>query len=321
MTRLFILLFPLLTGSIAQKPIDDCIHIDEISISSFSKFIVPSLDGKHKGEAGKVGVIGGSVEYTGAPYFAAISALKAGADLVYVITTDSAAPVIKTYSPDLIVYPYLHKEYRSVIHSLLPKMDVVVIGPGLGRENETLSLIYDIISTCKDLLKPLVIDADGLYAISRNVSIIKDYPSPGVILTPNHYEAERLKISVSDDTSNWYRYWGDYVSILVKDSEDQFHSNIPNLEWHVSGGGTGRRAGGQGDILSGILATLYNWSLKANLCVKYPVQVAQSLACYVASNLTRTCNFKAYLIYGRSMTASDMINKIHVAFEYILTRD
>ena len=61
----------------------------------------------HKGQSGKVAVVGGSAEYTGAPYFAAMSSLRVGADLSYVLTTRDAAPVIKSYSPELIVLPIL----------------------------------------------------------------------------------------------------------------------------------------------------------------------------------------------------------------------
>ena len=57
--------------------------------------IVPHLDtDRHKGQAGRIGIVGGSLEYTGAPYFAAISALKVGADLVHVFCPDAAAQVI-----------------------------------------------------------------------------------------------------------------------------------------------------------------------------------------------------------------------------------
>lgn len=61
----------------------------------------------HKGEAGRIGIIGGSSEYTGAPYYAGIAALKFGCDLVHIFCTQSAAIPIKCYSPELIVHPLL----------------------------------------------------------------------------------------------------------------------------------------------------------------------------------------------------------------------
>ncbi|KAL9274370.1 ATP-dependent (S)-NAD(P)H-hydrate dehydratase-like protein, partial [Drosera capensis] len=113
------------------------IEADAVSIL---RSITPTLDPtKHKGQAGKVAVIGGCREYTGAPYFAAISALKIvecalrfviiisfillgdesdlfhlitqGADLSHVFCTKDAAPIIKSYSPELIVHPVLEESY------------------------------------------------------------------------------------------------------------------------------------------------------------------------------------------------------------------
>lgn len=100
------------------------------------KEFIPKLTSKlHKGQCGRIGVIGGSLEYTGAPYFAAISALKLGADLVYVFCTNDAAPVIKSYSPELIVNPLLSEENAvDKIAPWLERLHSLVIGPGLGRD-------------------------------------------------------------------------------------------------------------------------------------------------------------------------------------------
>jgi ATP-dependent NAD(P)H-hydrate dehydratase len=69
---------------------------------------IPSLrKASHRDQATRFGVVGGSVEYKGMPYFAAISALKVDPDLSYVFCTRESAPIIKSYGPDLIVYPNL----------------------------------------------------------------------------------------------------------------------------------------------------------------------------------------------------------------------
>ncbi|KXZ55181.1 hypothetical protein GPECTOR_3g327 [Gonium pectorale] len=76
-------------------------------IRSEVRRIVPTLsDERFKGQSGKIAVLGGCVEYTGAPYFAAFAALSVGADISHVFCSASAAPVIKQYSPDLLVHPY-----------------------------------------------------------------------------------------------------------------------------------------------------------------------------------------------------------------------
>lgn len=83
-------------------------QLDEIK--SEVRRIVPTLSGeRHKGQSGKVAILGGCREYTGAPYFAAFSALRVGADLSHVFCTHGAAAVIKCYSPELIVHPYFRE--------------------------------------------------------------------------------------------------------------------------------------------------------------------------------------------------------------------
>jgi ATP-dependent NAD(P)H-hydrate dehydratase len=69
--------------------------------------VIPPLTvSQHKGSMGRIGVIGGSIDYSGAPYYAAISALKMGADLSWVYCSQAAAVPIKSYSPELIVVPF-----------------------------------------------------------------------------------------------------------------------------------------------------------------------------------------------------------------------
>ncbi|KAM7111370.1 ATP-dependent (S)-NAD(P)H-hydrate dehydratase isoform 3-T3 [Molossus nigricans] len=102
--------------------------------------IVPPLTTKkHKGQDGRIGIVGGCQEYTGAPYFAAISALKVGADLSHVFCTREAAPVIKSYSPELIVHPVLDSpDAVSEVEKWLPRLHALVVGPGLGRDDALL---------------------------------------------------------------------------------------------------------------------------------------------------------------------------------------
>ena len=68
--------------------------------------IFPSLHPTmRKGENGRIAVIGGSFEFTGAPFYSAISSLKVGADLAHIFCSKSASSSIKSYSPEIIVHP------------------------------------------------------------------------------------------------------------------------------------------------------------------------------------------------------------------------
>jgi NAD(P)H-hydrate repair Nnr-like enzyme with NAD(P)H-hydrate dehydratase domain len=82
-------------------------------VEEIRAFIPPLAQHLHKGASGKLGVFGGSAEYTGAPYFVAISALRTGADLAHVVCTQAAATAIKSYCPDVIVHPLLPSRSSS----------------------------------------------------------------------------------------------------------------------------------------------------------------------------------------------------------------
>ncbi|CAK9139231.1 unnamed protein product [Ilex paraguariensis] len=167
--------------------------------------ITPTLDlTRHKGQAGKIAVIGGCREYTGAPYFSAISALKIGADLSHVFCTKDAAPVIKSYSPELIVHPILEESYsvrdedkRSIsakvlaeVNKWMERFDCLVVGPGLGRDPFLLDCVSDIMKHARHSNVPMVIDGDGLFLVTNCLDLVSGYPL--AVLTPNVYEYRRL---------------------------------------------------------------------------------------------------------------------------------
>ncbi|XP_026191275.1 ATP-dependent (S)-NAD(P)H-hydrate dehydratase [Cyclospora cayetanensis] len=142
---------------ITRADVETAEKVTECWLRAVERTYLPSLDFKeYKGRYGKVFVIGGCATFTGAPFFAATAALRMGADLAGVITTPSAAVAIKSYSPELLVYPILPCHYSAEMHGsakefgsladqqmelarlkihaepLLSKADVIVLGPGLG---------------------------------------------------------------------------------------------------------------------------------------------------------------------------------------------
>ncbi|XP_068631078.1 ATP-dependent (S)-NAD(P)H-hydrate dehydratase [Battus philenor] len=295
------------------------ITMDKPSMIKLVKSCIPPLDGKsHKGQAGRIGVIGGSLEYTGAPYFAGISALKVGADLVHIFCTSPAATVIKSYSPELIVHPLL--DQPNAVNDISPWLDrlhVVVIGPGLGRDPKIFEVVMELIKTINRKNIPLVIDADGLYLITQNLSLIKNFKS-SVILTPNKIEFERLSEKVNGQSG--LNGLGENIVVFKKGSTDEVFCALSYAQWKSNSGGSGRRCGGQGDILSGSIATFLHWMLsnvdKLNISSRADQTIiTSSLSCFAASILVRMCNEKAFRMYGRSMLAGDMIEYIHEAFQ------
>lgn len=302
---------------------------EEATVYAECKGIIPHLgQEKYKGQAGRVGVIGGSLDYTGAPYFAAISAMKVGCDLAHVFCAREAAPVIKSYSPELIVHPVLDSSNAlELIKPWLPRLHSLVIGPGLGRDPQILETVAKIIEYCRneaDDKKPLVIDADGLFLITEKPDVIKNYPY-GAILTPNAMEFSRLGNAVlhkkwiphhdinPEDVQDLARALGENIVIVHKGMHDVIASGEEN--WNpvlCTKGGSGRRCGGQGDLLSGSLGTFYYWAvMKAHDSQHIPSGV---LAAYAGCLLTRLCNQKAVEKTGRSTLTTDMLKEIHPVF-------
>ncbi|XP_020584635.1 ATP-dependent (S)-NAD(P)H-hydrate dehydratase [Phalaenopsis equestris] len=262
------------------RAVGSSISVAEADAESVMRKITPKLDPiLYKGQAGKVAVIGGCREYTGAPYFAAISALKIGADLSHIFCTKDAAAVIKCYSPELIVHPVLEESYSvrdeekaivsakviGEVKKWMERFDCIVVGPGLGRDPFLLNCVSDIMRHARDAEIPTVIDGDGLFLVTNNMDLIKG--NSLAVLTPNVNEYKRLVEKVlqcevndkdsSKELASLARSIGG-VTILRKGKADLISDGVTVNQ--VSIFGSPRRCGGQGDILSGSVAVFSSWA-------------------------------------------------------------
>lgn len=114
-----------------------------------------------------------------------------GIDLIYIFTTPGATNPLKTYSPNFIIYPFIQRSNNSEqIDSILSKVHSVIIGPGLGKDQLVLDFVEEIVCKIKAYNIPMIIDADGLWCISRCPNIIHGYTNS--VLTPNTVEFRRL---------------------------------------------------------------------------------------------------------------------------------
>nr|XP_046259223.1 ATP-dependent (S)-NAD(P)H-hydrate dehydratase isoform X2 [Scatophagus argus] len=302
-------------GSASHRSMDD-------DIVSLIKTIVPPLTSKkHKGQDGRIGIIGGCQDYTGAPYFAAISALKVGADLSHVFCTKDAASVIKSYSPELIVHPVLDSPNAvEEIEKWLPRLHSLVVGPGLGREDLLLKTAKEVIERSKARDIPIVIDADGLWLVTQQPSVIQGYQKG--ILTPNFMEFTRLYESLHHepmDSSDHQRNvmqlsvaMGN-LTLVLKGEQDLITDGSKAISCSIEG--SGRRCGGQGDLLSGSLGVLAHWAHAASAAGMFRSVNPSVVAAFGACSLTRQCNSQAFQQHGRSTTTSDMIQEIGSAFK------
>lgn len=168
------------------------------------RMLVPALTAeRYKGQAGKIAVIGGCADYTGAPYYAAISGLKLGADLSHVFCSDAAATAIKSYSPELIVHGCLKERQPEAaareaqveaVCKWFPAITALVVGPGLGRDETLQAVAEGIIERAIAESIPCVIDADGLAVVVRRPALVQG--SRWTVLTPNRPEYQRLSQAV-----------------------------------------------------------------------------------------------------------------------------
>lgn len=303
-------------------------------LSKVYKMVPPMLEKFHKGQLGRVAVIGGSEDYTGAPYFSAMASAKLGADMSHVICEPGAGAVIKTYSPNLMVHPYMRQQKNlgqnesidsvsEQVISMLDRLHVVVIGPGLGRDPAMQETCARVITEAKKRNISFVLDADGLYLAQTRPDLVQGYKE--CILTPNVVEFGRLAKSKDIDTSKedstklcekLANAFGG-VTIIQKGQVDYISNGKQTL---VSDGEGGlKRSGGQGDTLTGSLATLLAYR-KAYLDKIWDhdgdmgADETLAYAAYGGSAVTRECSRLAFKEQGRSLQASDLTGHVHQAF-------
>jgi NAD(P)H-hydrate epimerase len=206
-------------------------------------------DCSHKGECGRVLVIGGG-PYTGAPALVAMAALRAGAGWVTVAAPQRAADIVASFSPDLITVPLTdrHKITEAdvgVVAPLIAKHDVVVIGNGAGRDPETLRALAMIAESCKKV----VIDADALQP---------DMPLRGIV-TPHCGEFKRMSgfDCPSDDlTEKVSEFSAARNVVTLLKARPNVISDGRRTKLNDTGN-PGMAVGGTGDVLAGITGAFY----------------------------------------------------------------
>lgn len=294
--------------------------------------IPPLSDKLHKGQAGRVGVIGGSFSYTGAPTFASLSSMRFGADMTHTICEPSAGNVIKTYSPDLIVHPILSQEksitdIKKELEGLFARLHSLVLGPGLGRDDHMQNAGRVALELARKNDIWTVVDADGLWLVANDPSVVKGWSK--VVLTPNVVEFGRLcdamKVNQKQDPDNAAKLLAQALQgpvILEKGRADRITNGKEVLT--CSSPGTLKRSGGQGDILTGTLSTLLAWAkifhngeavhAGAPPPETIPEERLLLLAAYGAAETARKCSFEAFKKKGRAMMADDLLPEVGIAY-------
>ncbi len=211
--------------------------------------------GEHKGQNGKLLVIGGSEDYFGAPYLASKAASYI-VDLVYLAMPEYSATRIS--DPDLILRPLEGRnftpEHVDSLLELARKADAVVIGPGIGLGEETKAFVREFAKRCE---RPMVIDADALKALAGNLSVLK---GKTFVLTPHAGEFAVLfgvkpdgpLVEKAELVMQKAREIGGVV--LLKGTYDIISDG---KAWKYNKtGNRGMTTGGTGDVLAGLVGAL-----------------------------------------------------------------
>jgi ADP-dependent NAD(P)H-hydrate dehydratase / NAD(P)H-hydrate epimerase len=246
-------------------------------------------DCPHKGECGRVLVIGGG-PYTGAPALAAMAALRAGAGWVTVAAPQRAADTVASFSPDLITVPLSdrHKIVPAdvaIVAPLIAGHDVVVIGNGAGRDPATLQAMAEMLRLCEKV----VVDADALQP---------DMPLKGIV-TPHCGEFKRISGfdcpgDRPEQTVSEFSAARNLVTLLK--ARINVISDGRRVKLNETGN-PGMAVGGTGDVLAGITGAFY--------CRNDAFAAAAS-----AAFAGGAAGDMAYEEKGFWLTATDMVDRI-----------
>lgn len=233
-----------------------------------------------------------------------------------------------------MVHPYMRQQ-KNLAHDetidsvsdqvigMLDRLHVIVIGPGLGRDPAMQETCARVIEEAKKKNISFVLDADGLFLAQTRPELVKGYKE--CILTPNIVEFGRLAKAQNIDMDSGDKsklceklanaFGG--VTIIQKGAKDYISNGKFTLVSEGEGGL--KRSGGQGDTLTGSLATLLAYRqayLEKIWDHEGDMQADELLAlcAYGGSAITRECSRLAFKEKGRSLQAADLTEHVHTAF-------
>jgi len=216
----------------------------------------------HKYNNGKLFILAGSEGYTGAAYLASQSAIRAGCGSVVLGIPEGLNAIMEAKTTEVITLPlksekFLTNESSKKIQEKIDWADSVLIGPGLGRDTETLAFIRGLI---KKNEKNFIIDADGLFAFNGYTDYLRKERC-STVLTPHFGEfANLLGISVEELKKDFYNIAKEFalkynVVLVLKNSPTVITNGTG---FYINSCGSENLATiGSGDVLSGIIGSLF----------------------------------------------------------------
>jgi len=235
----------------------------------------------HKGDFGKALFIAGAAGYYGAPYFAALSFLKAGGGYSRLAAPRSITPFIANKGSEIVLLSQdetrtgsIALENKGALLEIAESMDMVVLGPGLSLAPEAQQLAREL---AHEIEKPLLIDGDGITALCQDLQIVQGRRAP-TVLTPHLGEMSRLTgLEVSEISEH-------KVPVLQRTTEELgatvvlkgAHSLVGYPDgrvWINMSGNSGMATAGSGDVLTGTIAAMLGLGLSLEEAVRQGVFV------------------------------------------------
>lgn len=265
----------------------------------------------HKGNAGTVVSLCGSVGYAGAAVIAAKAAVKSGAGIVNAIVPSEIYNIVATAMPEIVCTPVAGSVNGRFSVNVLPKIkdsianaSTLLIGCGMGRDSELTNFIEAVLKISN---APVVIDADGINNLVDSIDIIKQYRGDKVI-TPHPKEAARLLgCKVEEILENRIESAKKLATltkaIVVLKGANSLIALKDGTVKVVTDGNPGMATAGTGDMLAGMIAAFLSQGL-----------TAQDATCLAVKLHAMSGDMAAKEFSMLSMTPSDMINLLPKLF-------
>jgi NAD(P)H-hydrate epimerase len=248
---------------------DKCIEEENISLTLMDNRLAREWFPRrepdvHKGDCGKIAVVGGAVGLTGAVTLCSMGAMRTGAGLVTAAIPSSLNDILETKMTEAMTRPLPETTERSIsldakgaVMDLVSSCDVLAFGPGLSRNAESAALAR---ATVPYLAKPTVLDADGLNAFIGYTDLFAR-AGKCLIITPHIVEMSRLSdeepATIDQDRVGAARRFSKKHGIIVLLKGAPTVVAQPDGTTYVNPtGNAGLASGGSGDVLTGIIAGL-----------------------------------------------------------------
>lgn len=225
----------------------------------------PRKEDGHKGDFGKLLIIGGAVGYTGAPYLAARAAVRSGCGLVYLAVPQSIWAVEAAKCASAMPFPLpddgerLSADALAPIRDRLRSCDVLALGPGLGRGAGVTTLVGALL---RETEQPVVLDADGLNALAEDMGALDARRGSATVLTPHDGEFARLlgvpleELTQKDRAETARAFAAEHGCVLVRKGHRTLIALPDGRVRENTCGGSALARGGSGDVLTGVIASL-----------------------------------------------------------------